>query len=86
VKAGTVAAVNIAALDPASGTWATLGSGVNGPVQALASAGNGDLLAGGNLDGLAQPMQLAPSRARRSENGAGDRDRTDDIQLGYLWS
>ncbi|MEY3162328.1 MAG: hypothetical protein RIT25_2319, partial [Planctomycetota bacterium] len=46
---GTIAASNIAAFDPATGTWSALGSGTNNEVRALAVLPNGDLVAGGNF-------------------------------------
>ncbi|MFY9342957.1 MAG: hypothetical protein WAT39_10740 [Planctomycetota bacterium] len=48
--AGSTPANNIAAYDPASGTWSALGSGTSGiagNVMALATLPNGDLVAGG---------------------------------------
>lgn len=45
--AGSLAASNIAAFDPVTGTWTALGSGANARVQALAVLPNGDLVAGG---------------------------------------
>src|SRR5262245_21908614 len=42
-----IAAENIAALDPATGTWTALGAGMSDVVFALAVSANGDLVAGG---------------------------------------
>lgn len=44
---GTVAVDGIAQWDPATATWSALGSGL-GPVRALTTLPNGDLVAGGN--------------------------------------
>ena len=46
-SAGTVEASNIAQWDGSS--WATLGTGMNGPVYSLAVLSNGDLVAGGTF-------------------------------------
>lgn len=45
--AGSVAALNIATYDPATGMWSALGLGVSDAVNALAVLPNGDLVAGG---------------------------------------
>lgn len=45
--AGGVVVNGIATLDPATGTWQALGSGMNGDVQALAVLPSGDLIAAG---------------------------------------
>lgn len=42
-SAGPVAANNIAAYDPISGTWSAIGAGINNAVRALTVAANGDL-------------------------------------------
>ncbi len=47
--AGDTAAANIAAWNPATGTWSALGGGVDGQVLALAAMPNGDLVAGGSF-------------------------------------
>ena len=47
--AGGVPANNIAAWDPAMGTWSALGSGCNAVVRALAVLPNGDLVAAGTF-------------------------------------
>src|SRR5262245_51640648 len=54
--AGTRLANWIAAYDPSTGSWSTLGSGMDGPVYALATLANGSLGAGGSFttaDGVA---------------------------------
>ncbi|GIV24808.1 MAG: hypothetical protein KatS3mg026_0500 [Bacteroidia bacterium] len=45
---GTSSAQNLAAYDPATGTWSAVGGGVNGPVRALAVY-DGELLVGGDF-------------------------------------
>ncbi|MBL9077159.1 MAG: hypothetical protein JNL08_06640 [Planctomycetes bacterium] len=45
--AGTVAANHVVAWDSVAASWAALGSGTDGPVDALAAMPNGDLIAGG---------------------------------------
>jgi len=47
--AGGAAASNIAAFDPAAGTWEPLGQGVNGWVYALTTLSTGELVAGGSF-------------------------------------
>ena len=47
--AGPLLASNIAAWDPATDAWSTLGAGLNGPVFALATLANGDLVAAGQF-------------------------------------
>ena len=47
--AGTVVANNIAAWDPATSTWTSLGTGMNDSVSALAALPNGDLIATGSF-------------------------------------
>jgi hypothetical protein len=49
--AGPLQCSNIAALDPLSGTWTTLGGGITGAVRALAAMPNGDLVATGEFLG-----------------------------------
>lgn len=44
---GDVVANRIAAMDPATGHWSPLGSGIDGTVYSLAALPNGDLVAGG---------------------------------------
>ena len=46
---GTVRANSVAAYDPATGQWAALGEGTNGPVHTLLALPNGDLVAGGQF-------------------------------------
>ncbi len=45
--AGSALANRIAAWDPSTGTWSALGAGLDGPVWALTTLPNGDLIAGG---------------------------------------
>lgn len=45
--AGGALATRIAAYEPVSGAWASLGGGVDGQVSALTTTPNGDLIAGG---------------------------------------
>lgn len=47
---GTTLANRIAVQDPATGIWAPLGSGMNGPVQAVVGLPNGDLVASGQFE------------------------------------
>lgn len=47
--AGTVVANRIAAYDPATGIWSTLGAGMDGHVHAVIALPNGDLVAGGDF-------------------------------------
>jgi hypothetical protein len=47
VLAGSVQVSNLAAWDPASGTWSALGGGVNHTVRALATLPTGELGAAG---------------------------------------
>ncbi len=44
--AGNLSASNIAAYEPAAGTWSTLGAGLPANVESLIVAANGDLIAG----------------------------------------
>lgn len=46
-EAGGIPAANVALYDPVSGSWAPLGAGTDGLINALAVDGNGDLLVGG---------------------------------------
>ncbi len=47
--AGNIRANNIAALDPASGDWSSLGDGLNAAVTAVLSLPNGEVIAGGSF-------------------------------------
>lgn len=48
-NAGTSLAQNLVAHDPATGAWSELGLPADGPVAALATASNGDLVVGGSF-------------------------------------
>lgn len=47
LAAGSTAVRHLAMLDPASGSWMSLGTGLDGPVDELLALPNGDLVAGG---------------------------------------
>jgi hypothetical protein len=47
---GTTLANRIAERDPATGVWAPIGTGMNGPVQAVLGLPNGDLIAAGQFE------------------------------------
>ncbi len=49
LRAGPIAAANIARWNPTSGDWATLGSGLNGIVNAVAAIPGGDIVVGGQF-------------------------------------
>jgi trimeric autotransporter adhesin len=46
---GSIAAARIATVDPATGQWSALGSGMNAPIYALAVLPTGELVAGGEF-------------------------------------
>jgi hypothetical protein len=66
--AGNVPANNIASYDPATGSWAALGTGLNSDVRALAVLPSGDLVAGGFFT-LAGSLQV--NRIARFQHATG---------------